>query len=271
MTTKNDVIGLSDFKIPILKIPKLKSLRNAFGEMIHYREFDGHTTQLIVAVHGMGGDSRYLTQLGVQLAQKTGAHILLPDLKFHGENNQEKSVHLLPHQDVVFDLDFLLEHIKAKKNIYDVVLIGHSLGGAIALRWLLGKPARTFKKIVLIAPYLSEPYNVESRLFPMWVKRKEQKLHLQFPDQTRWGSEVEEYDETYIRSCLPGEFTWDQCVNLCSDFDIIVSDGDLILDINKYRNYVQDSPLVKLKELAKLSHIGLVTSPESARTISEWI
>ena len=109
--SKKDLIGLLDFKIPLLKIPTIKSIRNRYGEAIYFREFESTSNTLVVLVHGMGGDSRYLTQLGLQISQKTGFRILLPDLKFHGQMNSEKFVRLSSHEDVVGDLDFLLDKL----------------------------------------------------------------------------------------------------------------------------------------------------------------
>ncbi len=266
-----DLIGFSDFKIPILKIPPLKKMRNPFGEMIHYREIEGSTDALVIIVHGMGGDSRYLTQLALHVSQKTQHTVVLPDLKFHGEGNKEKSVALKNHENIVMELDFLTDNIKQRKNLSKVILVGHSLGGAVVIQWLLQRPQNIFLKILLISPYLPDPYNVESASFPFWVKRDGPKLKLQFPEQARWGSEVEEYDETYIRACLPESFTFEDCLNLCSSIQIVASDTDQILDIQKYRNHFTSLAKLKLIELSGFSHIGLVTSPDSARQISELI
>jgi hypothetical protein len=269
MTAKpGDLIGFSDFKIPILKIPKLKSIRNLFNEPIYYREIESASETLIVVVHGMGGDSRYLTQFGLQLAGHTGHHIILPDLKYHGEMNTEKSVRLKHHEDVVMELEFLVENIKQRRAVTDVILIGHSLGGAVVLKWLLGKPPQSFKKVALIAPYLPEPYNVESKDFHLWLQRSENKIKLLFPEQAKWGSEVEEYDDSYIRSCLPERLSLQECLNLCADISLVVSQTDQILDIKKYRQHFQNEKNIKYFELPDLSHIGLVTSSQSSKQIS---
>lgn len=272
MTDKQkDLVGLRDFKIPVLKIPTIRSIRNRFGEAISFREFENTSSTLIVLVHGMGGDSRYLTQLGLQISQKTGYQVLLPDLKFHGEMNSEKSVKLSPHQDVVGDLDFLLDSVKIKNNFSNIVLVGHSLGGAVVLKWLLSKPKNYFQQIALIAPYLPTPFNVESENFPLWVVKQGENLRLRFPEQSKWGSEVEEYDVSYIRSCLSDSFDMSVCLEYCSDFSLIVSQADLILDIQKYRNFFQKLPGIKMLEQPGLSHIGLVTSPESGKKIVEFL
>tara|TARA_B110001454_G_scaffold219194_1_gene251298 strand:- start:53137 stop:53970 length:834 start_codon:yes stop_codon:yes gene_type:complete len=265
----DDLIGFADFKIPIMKIPKLKSLRDPFNEPIYYRIMDGTTDTAIVLVHGMGGDSRYLTQLALQLSQATQHTILLPDLKSHGEMNQDRAVKLLPHQDVITELQFLLDNWKQNHlMIKNIVLVGHSLGGAVVLKWLMSQPIGTFQKIGLIAPYLPEPYNVESSRFGFWVKRTDEKLLLRFPEQAKWGSEVEEYDASYIKSCVLENLDWQQCHERCPDLNLFVSDADLILDVKKYQNHFASKSEINFRVFNGFSHIGLVTSPKSGQQIA---
>lgn len=266
----SDLIGFADFKIPFLKIPKLMSLRNTFNEPINFRLIDGTTDTVVVLVHGMGGDSRYLTQLALQFSQSTRHTILLPDLKFHGEGNQDRAVKLLPYQDIVTELQFLLDNLKNKySQINKVVLVGHSLGGAVVLKWLLSQPKNTFQKVGLISPYLPEPFIVESKRFNQWLKRADDgKLLLKFPEQAKWGSEIEDYDSSYIKSCLPENLDIQACADLCSELFLFVSDADQILDVEKYKKYFENDGRIKLNVQSGFSHIGLVTSPQSGHTIS---
>ncbi len=267
----SDLIGFSDFKIPLLKIPKLKSLRNPFNEPIYYRELESSSEILAFVIHGLGGDSRYLTQLGLSISTLSSCHVVLPDLKFHGEMNQGNSVSLLPHQDIILELDFLLENIKQRKKVSNVVLVGHSLGGSIVLKWLLEKEPNSFSKIALISPYLPEPYNVESVQFSKWIKRDNGNLSLQFPESSKWGSEIEHYDRSFIRACVPETIDFGGCAKLCESIDIFASDADQILDINKYRRFFQNLRGIRLIEQTGLSHIGLVTSRASSQTIADHL
>lgn len=271
MTTKpTDLIGFTDFKIPFLKIPKLKSLRNTFNEPINYRLIDGTTDTVVVLVHGVGGDSRYLTQLALQFSQTAQHTVLLPDLKFHGEGNQDRAIKLLPHQDVVTELQFLIDNFKSSHSqIKNVILVGHSLGGAVVLKWLLSQPKNTFQKVGLISPYLPEPFNVESKRFNHWLKRTDDgKMRLKFPEQSKWGSEIEDYDSSYIESCLPEKLDIQICADLCSEIFLFVSDADQILDVEKYKKYFENNKDIKFTIQSGFSHIGLVTSPQSGHTIS---
>lgn len=270
MTTKpTDLIGFTDFKIPFLKIPKLKSLRNSFNEPINYRVIEGTSDSVIVLVHGMGGDSRYLTQLAVQFSNSTRHTLVLPDLKFHGEGNQDRAVKLLPHQGIVTDLEFLLDNFKrSHSNIEKVILVGHSLGGAVVLKWLLSQPKKTFQKVGLISPYLPEPFIVESKRFNHWLKRTDDgNMLLKFPEQSKWGSEIENYDLSYIKSCLPENLDIQVCAGLCPELFLFVSDADQILDIQKYKQYFESNKNITFNVQHGFSHIGLVTSPQSGHTI----
>ncbi len=268
----DDLIGFADFKIPIMKIPKLKSLRDPFNEPIYYRIVDGTTDSVIVLVHGMGGDSRYLTQLALQLSQTTGQTIIIPDLKFHGEMNKDRAVKLLPHQDVIAELQFLLDNWKQNHSaIKNISLVGHSLGGAVVLKWLMSQPEGVFQKVGLIAPYLPAPYNVESSRFGFWVKRTDENFLLRFPEQAKWGSEVEEYDNSYIKSCVLENLDLNECHKRCADLNLFVSDADLILDVKKYQNFFANTEEIKFHVLHGFSHIGLVTSPQSGHQISSML
>src|SRR5687768_15840558 len=106
--------------------------------------------QPIILLHGIFGSSdNWLTQARM-LSSNYRTYAL--DLRNHGQS---------PHDDV-FDYPSMakdiLEFIEANK-VNDPVLIGHSMGGKVAMNFAIAQPGKLQKLIVVdIAP---KPYNME--------------------------------------------------------------------------------------------------------------
>lgn len=98
---------------------------------IYYSESaSGHPERPIVLLHGAGSSHLVWPPLMRRLA---GWTILALDLPGHGKSKSGTCNSIETYAEVL--LDFL-----AEKRIYQVVLVGHSLGGAVALQVALRHP-----------------------------------------------------------------------------------------------------------------------------------
>jgi pimeloyl-ACP methyl ester carboxylesterase len=106
---------------------------------------------MIVALHGSGGHAGWMAGLGATLADRLAVRVIAPDLRGHGPAPQQRG-------DVDYigqledDLADLIAH--AGRPGHEVVLLGHSGGGGLAIRFAGGANRALIHRAVLVAPFL---------------------------------------------------------------------------------------------------------------------
>ena len=119
------VTGYERYSVGIEK----KSMSLDFGEIV-YSENDVKSDVTLVFIHGFGGNKDTWNRLIVEMDDKY--HVIAIDLPGHGESVSEKTLGYTI-TDQAERLNLFLE-AKKIKNFY---LVGHSMGGAIALRYVV--------------------------------------------------------------------------------------------------------------------------------------
>ncbi len=101
---------------------------------IYYAEYQGNNSTLppVVLIHGAGSDHLCWP---VNLRRLNGFRVLAPDLPGHGRS---AGVSRQSVREYAADLIAFLDAL----GIFSVVLVGHSLGGAVALETALQHPAQ---------------------------------------------------------------------------------------------------------------------------------
>jgi esterase len=115
---------------------------------LFYRELG--QGQPIILLHGIFGSSdNWLTQARMMSAR---CHTFALDLRNHGQSPHDAA---FDYPEMVADLlEFLNHH-----NIEDPVVIGHSMGGKVAMNFAVAHPDKLQKLVVVdIAP---KPYNMD--------------------------------------------------------------------------------------------------------------
>lgn len=109
------------------------------------------TERVIVAIHGSGGHGGWMAGIGAALAETTGAHVVAPDLRGHGPAPIRRGDvdHIGQLED---DLADLIAHLGWAGR--EVVLLGHSGGGGLAIRFAGGAHRSLIDRAVLVAPFL---------------------------------------------------------------------------------------------------------------------
>jgi len=105
---------------------------------LFYREFGGG--QPVIILHGLFGQSDNWVTVGHRIADQF--HVFIPDQRNHGQS-PHTSIHSFPA--MADDLaEFIEDH-----QIVNPVLIGHSMGGKVAMTYALENPEKV-KKLVII-------------------------------------------------------------------------------------------------------------------------
>lgn len=127
-------------------IPEGKYVRTSSGLDIHYHEAGSGTP--VVFIHGSGpGASGFSNfKLNYPVFAAAGYRVIVPDLPGYGLSSKP--------QDAQYTLDFfvgVLHETLTALGIFRCVLLGNSLGGAIALKYALDYPDAV-TKLILMAP-----------------------------------------------------------------------------------------------------------------------
>ena len=105
---------------------------------LFFREFG--TGQPVILLHGLFGQSDNWVTVGRRIADQF--HVYIPDQRNHGQS-PHTSIHSFPA--MADDLaEFIEEH-----SIENPILIGHSMGGKVAMTYALENPGKV-KKLVVI-------------------------------------------------------------------------------------------------------------------------
>ncbi|NLP64846.1 alpha/beta fold hydrolase [Paraburkholderia sacchari] len=127
-------------------IPKGKYVRTPSGLDIHYQ--DSGVGETVVFIHGSGpGASGYSNFKGnYPVFANEGFRVLVPDLPGYGLSSKP--------DDVEYVLDYFVGVLREFLDALDVtrcVLVGNSLGGAIALKYALDRP-EAVQRLILMGP-----------------------------------------------------------------------------------------------------------------------
>ncbi|MGB0743039.1 MAG: alpha/beta fold hydrolase [Opitutales bacterium] len=176
---------------------------------LHSLRFENKNAPALVILHGLLGSSRNWTTIGRALEDRFDVHAL--DLRNHGSSPHAESMRWA---ELCSDLETYLE----KNDLKEISLLGHSLGGKIAMRFACGNPDAVRKLIIVdIAAKPYPPYHdaeframksiavgelesrkeAESALFPLvtdWAMRQFLLTNLvrdETTDRFRWQANIE--------------------------------------------------------------------------------
>lgn len=120
---------------------------------LFYRKFGNKGNPPLIILHGLFGISDNWVTFGKQMAAE-GFEIFIPDQRNHGRSEWSDDFNYLALTNDLYDF------IDAEE-IEDPVLLGHSMGGKVAMRFAVSYPNLVQKLIVVdIAP---KPYRVKQQ------------------------------------------------------------------------------------------------------------
>jgi pimeloyl-ACP methyl ester carboxylesterase len=105
----------------------------------------------LIFLHGLSANHTTWTAVAEQF-NRLGYDCLLPDMRGHGYSDKTKSRSLYHLPVFADDLDLIFK----KENLSEVVLIGYSFGGSVALRYAVDHPG-SVKNLVLISTNFVSP------------------------------------------------------------------------------------------------------------------
>ena len=108
---------------------------------LFYREFGNKEAQPLIILHGLFGLSDNWVTFARRIAME-GFHVFVPDQRNHGRSPHSGNFNYLALTDDLFD--FIDDH-----EIENPMLLGHSMGGKVAMRFTLENPELVQKLVVV--------------------------------------------------------------------------------------------------------------------------
>ncbi|HSV96427.1 MAG TPA: lysophospholipase [Spirochaetota bacterium] len=134
------------------------------GVEIYFREWMSERPKgIVVLAHGLGEHSGRYANL-IDRMQGSGVSFYALDHRGHGRSGGKRG-HIASFMDYIQDLNVFMTQIKDEYGSLPVVLLGHSLGGVIAMKYALTYPAGP-KALVLSSAGLVLAVKV-----PKWKKK----------------------------------------------------------------------------------------------------
>lgn len=200
--TMGRTLDLRSFKIPLGKLAPQESFRTRQGDVLSFRVYPAWSEDLIVLYHGVGSDSRYLCVLASALAEAGAGTVVTPDFRCHGLSLGASDQ--ISSSQLEIDLEELLIHIKMRRAVSRVILVGHSLGGGFALRVAVSDLRAQFAAFVALAPYLPPSLGAFQEGFGGWITpNAEGGFTVNMPEAFRSGQEKLQYSAAFLQAATP--------------------------------------------------------------------
>lgn len=126
------------------------------GRRISYLDFPGHDPAYLV-LHGVGSSSEVWRETAQKLAAD-GSRVIVLDMPGHGQSSKEPGDYSLG------SLASAARDLIEALNLGPVVLVGHSLGGGVALQFLYQYPAHVAGLVLVSSGGLGKETNWALRL-----------------------------------------------------------------------------------------------------------
>ena len=145
--------SISDHSQPLSALPPLKSVSAENGTTVRFRHLPGSSenTPLVIVIHGSGWHGGAYMEIASVLSEQGGFDVLVPDLRGHGPAAERRG-----DVDYIGQLEDDLALLISAHGGDDrqVIMIGHSSGGGLIVRFAGGPHGTLLDRAVLLAPYL---------------------------------------------------------------------------------------------------------------------
>jgi len=149
LTSVSDPMRHIDFT----DLPALQEFKARDGQALSYRLYSGVGPGVVVLIHGSSGESSGMHAVAKTL-RAIGNTVYVPDLRGHGRDGRPGDIDYIGQLD-----DDLADFVGLIRQLHphaDLILVGHSSGGAFVLRTAEGSNSRLFNRFVVLSPAM--PY-----------------------------------------------------------------------------------------------------------------
>lgn len=215
-------------------------------------------------VHG-GGSSHFSWALQLVAFSKTNRCIAI-DLSGHGMSDVAKGEASID-QGYANEVAALVDHL----DLQDFILVGHSMGGGVAMSYVLNSEFRGPKALVLVdsSPNLKLPKVVPGLLIEVIeeIRRREHPAFEEYAEKLNMKQyeKAMKYLDTLamqrdLRACNKFNIS-DKVKDITIPTFALVGEGDDVITPTIVKNYVKDIPRADLAVIRNAGHVPMIEQP----------
>ncbi|MFW9843725.1 MAG: alpha/beta fold hydrolase [Candidatus Thorarchaeota archaeon] len=236
---------------------------------IHYVDIDKREDKSVglplVFIHG-GGSHHFAWAFQLVAFSKTNRCVAV-DLSGHGKSEVAKG-EVSIGQGYACEIAALVNHL----NLQDFILVGHSLGGGVAMSYTLNPEFRSPKALVLVgsSPDLKLPKVLPGLIIEAVeeIRRREHPAFEEYAEKIN----LQQHRKTMV---YVDTIAMQRDLRACNKFDLsdeiqditiptfaIVGEDDDIITPTTVNNYVKDMPYADIAVVRDSHHVPMVDQPE---------
>lgn len=250
----------------------------------------GAGDDLLVFIHGSGGDSAYLARFADSLATTAGLRVATLDMRGHGhEPVRRGDVDRLDRQET--DIADLAAFLSAGGPAAKFFVGGHSIGGGLALRYAAGGELPRPDGLLLMSPYVSNAAPSARRLSGGWAHARVPRfagiemLHrlrihafdalpvVEFAigQAATTGAETPTYSWRLFRSVTPRPDWKKEIAAIACETLVLGAEKDVIFNAEGYRDAFAPNPRAQVEIARGIGHFDLSMSDFAVERAAEFL
>ncbi|MCB1451404.1 MAG: alpha/beta fold hydrolase [Nitratireductor sp.] len=283
-------------------LPGFSKWQTRAGDALPYRAYAsaGETKRIFILLHGSGWHGMQFHPLARALADAGLGDVVVPDLRGHGFDPARRGDvdYVGQMEDDVADL---IEHVQSRAQAEgqgkrQVVLLGHSSGGGLAVRFAGGKHCRMADGYVLLAPFLKYDAPTTRRNSGGWAMPAIRRIiglsmlnsvgitglnHLpviafNMPNSVlegRFGSSATlSYSYRLNTSYSPRRDYRADLANIRQPLLVMAGEADEAFHADRYEAVIKPSvPQAEFLVLPGVTHLGIVSDAMTVKGIATWL
>jgi alpha-beta hydrolase superfamily lysophospholipase len=271
-------------------LPAPTTLLARDGTPLALRVYRATSDTVIVALHGSSGRGRYFHPLATRLSRAGAASVHALDLRGHGESGGRRGdVDYVGQLDD--DLADVLAAIRSERPAARIVLLGHSAGGGLAVRYAGRETGPRADGYVLLAPYLGPAAATTKPNAGGWAlpdvariaelsqraargdTSGQEAIVLRFrqPALSADPLQVLAYSFRMMASLAPRRDLARDLGALREPLLLLVGDRDESFHPDRYAPTIAPHARGTFTVLPGVTHLGLVTDPRTAEAVATWL
>jgi alpha-beta hydrolase superfamily lysophospholipase len=282
---KRELAGVDYDAVPGLEVTVARD-----GTPLAFRRYDSAADIVVVALHGSSAEGSYFHPMATQLSSRNRASFVVPDLRGHGASGGRRG-------DVDYvgqledDLADLLDAVRRRRRGAKLVLLGHSSGGGLAVRFAGGRRDARVDGYVLLAPFLGSTAPTTRPASGGWTEvdgpriaalarravlgdtSGQDQIVLRFnkPPSQRTGREVLAYTFRMVLSYQPRPDLAGDLSAIEQPLLVLAGERDESFVPEQYEPTISPHARGNFKVLPALGHLGLVVDPRTAEEVGAWL
>ena len=260
------------------------------GARLAVRVYDAPGNTVVLAIHGSSGNGRYYHPLAQFLSGKGKAAVYTLDLRGHGASDGRRGDvdYIGQLEDDVADV---IAAIRARRPAARIVLLGHSAGGGLLVRYAGGGRGPGADGYVLLAPYFGPDAPTTKPNAGGWARPDipaitalaakaargdtsgQDAIVVRFnqPASTAAPGQVLAYSFRMVASFTPGDDLGRALSALRRPLLVLTGDRDESFHADQYGPTIAPHAAGTVRTLPGVTHLGLVVNRRTAEEIEAWL